>query len=59
MAKQVEKRELVLPTGEKWVVALLDNGGVRCRFVGKRRTQVTWHVTGNNTASTTIITPQG
>ena len=58
MAKQVEKQVFVSETGQKIVVALLDNDGVRVRYEGGRRTAVTWHATGNGTNSTTIITPE-
>ncbi len=58
MASQIHKHVFTDPEGHEIFVALLDNGAVRVRFKGDRRTAVTWHATGNGSNSVTIITPQ-
>ena len=58
MANQIEKHVFTDPDGNEIFVALLDNGAIRIRFKGDRKTAVTWHATGNGRNSVTIVTPQ-
>jgi hypothetical protein len=58
MANQVEKHIFFNEQGERIVVARLDNDAIRIRYESPRRTAVTWHATGNQKHSTTIVTPE-